>query len=114
MNHTKSSFRMLAECGNGYLGICECCREYNLAYKTFLITFQEDEMHRFFEWMIANQNAPQHYFPMSHGRTRVFSSPNSNLFLTFSDEELGEIIKLYHETSLLMQAEYILLVNRMN
>ncbi|MFZ6013095.1 MAG: DUF6686 family protein [Bacteroidota bacterium] len=114
MKHTNSHFKILAECANGYVGICECCREYNFAYKTFLITFQEDEMQRFFEWLIANKKSPQHYMPMHHGRNRVFSSRNSNLYLTFSEEELEEIIQLYHQTQILQQAQYVLLSSRMN
>lgn len=114
MKNTDPRFRILAECDDGYLGVCECCREYNFAYKTFLITFQEDEMHRFFDWVLTNRNSPHHYMPMHHGRNRVFSSPNSNLFLTFSDDELEAVAQLYHETVILQQAQHALLANRMN
>ena len=114
MKHNNTQFKILAECANGYVGICECCREYNFAYKTFLITFQEDEMRSFFDWLTTNRHSPSHYMPMRHGRDRVFSSPNSNLFLTFSEAELEEINQLYHQTLLLKEAQYVLLSKRLN
>lgn len=112
MKHTDSHFKILAECPEGYIGVCECCREFNFAYKTILLSFQEDEMHQFFDWL--NSRTPEHYMPMRHGRNRIFSSPHSNLFLTFSDEEMTEIAQLYHQTEILLQAQRLLLANRMN
>lgn len=110
MKHTNTQFKIFAECANGYVGVCECCREYNFAYKTVLITFQEDEMHSFFDWVTTNRNSPNHYMPMRHVRNRVFSSPSSNLFLTFSEGELEEINQFYHETLILEQAKSALLL----
>ncbi len=45
---------------HGYMGICECCREFNVAYKNMLISFQEEEMIQFFDWIHANQFNPAH------------------------------------------------------
>ena len=114
MNHKKSRFRILAECNNGYIGACDCCLEFNFAYKNILLTFQEDEMRRFFDWIISNRNLPEHYMPTQHGRSKVFSSPNSNLYLVFHDDELNEIIVMYSEIKLMLEAQKVLLYNRMN
>lgn len=111
MQHERSSFRVLAEGLDGYIGVCTCCREFNFAYKTILISFQEEEMHRFFDWLISRSKTRQHYKPLLHGRNHVYSSPHSNLFLTFNDQELEEIEALYQQTMLLLQAEDLLLGN---
>lgn len=111
MTH-ESTFQVLAECEHGYIGVCECCHEFNFAYKTVLLTFQEDEMRQFFDWLIGCRHAPHHYQPMRHGRNRVFSSPHSNLFLTYSDEELDEIASLYKQTVVMLQVQNILLQKR--
>src|SRR5690349_4147625 len=111
MQHDETAFRVLAEGIDGYLGVCTCCRKFNFAYKTVLLSFQEDEMHRFFDWLITNSKNREHYAPLRHGRNHVFSSPHSNLFLTFNDQELEEIEALYHQAILLLQAEQLLLGN---
>ncbi len=114
MKHQKSCFRILTECDNGYIGVCECCQEFNFAYKNILLTFQEEEMCRFLDWVIANRNSRQHYMPLRHGRNKVFSSPNSNLFIAFHDKELDEIALMYNETKLILEAQKVLLSSRMN
>ena len=114
MAHKKFNFTILAKNENGYIGVCECCREFNFAYKTFLLVFQEDEMHRFFDWIISKRNSVEHQATLHHGRDRIFCSPNSNLFLTFSDEELEEISNLYYQSNLQLQAHMLLFSNRMN
>jgi hypothetical protein len=77
-----------------------------------MLTFQEDEMHRFFDWLISNKESSQHYVPLPNGRCRVFTSMHSNLYIIFNDEELGEIEQLYHETVIMLQAEHTLLSRR--
>jgi hypothetical protein len=114
MKHQETAFRVLAEGSEGYIGVCSCCREFNFAYKTVLVSFQEEEMHSFFDWLITNCKTREHYMPLRHGRNRVFSSPHSNLFLVFNDQELEEIKSLYHQAVLLIQAENLLLANRHN
>ena len=112
--HKESPLNILAECNNGYISVCECCNEFNFAYKNILLTFQEEDMLRFFDWIIENRNSPHHFMPMHHGRSKVFSSPNSNLFLVFHDNELDEVVRMYNETRLILEARKVLLQNRMN
>ena len=65
-------------------------------------------MVRFFEWIINNRYAPEYYFPTHHGRNRMFSSPHSNLFITYNDCEMDEINQLYNEARIIIDAEKIL------
>jgi hypothetical protein len=108
MHKATSNFQVLAECDNGYIGVCSCCLEFNFAYKTVLLSFQEEEMTRFFDWLIDRRSCPKNYLPMRHGRNRIFSSPNSNLYLTYNDEELDEIIRLYNEARIVLETQRIL------
>ncbi len=114
MNHADSHFSILTENDNGYIGVCMCCHEFNFAYKNILLTFQEEDMIRFFDWVIENRRNPQHYMPLQHNRARVYSSPHSNLFLAFNELELDEVSDLYNETRLILSAQKILHANRMN
>lgn len=112
--HTKTSFKILAETDNGYIGVCACCNEFNFAFKNVLLTFQQEEMFRFFEWIIARRDSPEHYMPLHHGRDKLFSSPNSNLFIVYNDDELNEIVMMYNEALLILEARKVLLSTRMN
>ena len=114
MLHEEMNFRLLAECEDGYIGVCTCCREFNFAYKNILLSFQAEEMHRFFDWLIASCKSMEHYLPLHHGRNRVLPSPYSNLFLAFNDHEIEVIKALYHQALVLLQAEDLLIVNRRN
>jgi hypothetical protein len=49
-----------------------------------------------------------------HGRSKVFTSPHSNLFLAFNDEELDEIATMATEVKLILDAHNILKGNRSN
>jgi hypothetical protein len=112
--HGNENFRLLAEHEHGYIGICECCREFNVAYKNMLISFQEEEMMQFFDWIHANQFNPAHYMRLAHGRNRIFTSPHSNLYMVFTDEEIVELLEMFGQVKLVLEAEKILLSNRMN
>jgi hypothetical protein len=114
MKHKVSQFKILSECDHGYIGVCECCHEFNFAYKNILITFQEEEMNRFLDWVVTRRNCPQHYMPLRYGRNKVFSSPNSNLFITFHDKELDEVEQLYNEMKIVLEAQRVLVSSRRN
>lgn len=109
MNHKNSKFRILSECKHGYIGVCKCCQEFNFAYKTILVSFQEDEMLRFFDWLISKRHSPEHYMPLHNGRNRVYASQHSNLFIAFRDKELDEIETMYNEMKIIRDTQRILL-----
>ncbi len=113
MHEQTSDFQILTDCANGYIGVCRCCQEFNFGYKTILITFQEEEMIQFFEWIIAGRTELNDSV-LPHGRNRVYSSPYGNLYLAFNDEELDEIAKLYAEVQLMMETRRILFVGKNN
>lgn len=102
--HEQSTFQILAESDNGYIGVCECCKEYNFVYRNILLIFSEDELLRFCKWILAYRYHNDTYLPLAHGRTRVYTSPLSNLFLSFHEHELDELDQLFSETKLIIDA----------
>ena len=103
-----SPFHILAECHNGYIGICECCHEYNFVYKNILLIFSQDELLRFCEWVIGYRTHENTYLPLHHGRTRVYTSPLSNLFIAFREDELDEVDQLFTEARLILEARNLI------
>lgn len=79
----ESSFDLLTRTTNGYIGVCQCCQDYNFVYKNVLITFRQDELLRFGEWLESIRFHDDTLLPLAHGRSRVYTSPMSNLFLAF-------------------------------
>lgn len=112
--HQNPEFKIIAECREGYIGVCECCQEFNFAFKNVLLTFQEEEMIAFFEWMIAGRDSCENCTQLYHGRNRIFSGPHSNLFLVYNDEEMDEMIRMFHEVMVLIEARNLLSGNRLN
>lgn len=108
MRHEQSpDFQVVCENANGYIGVCSCCGEYNFAYKTVLITFQEEQMLQFFDWLNEGRNG-ENDTELKHGRNRIYSSPYGNLFLVFNDEELDEILSLHAQLLIMLQTKRIL------
>ena len=110
--HEESPLNILAECDNGYIGICECCNEYNFVYKNVLLAFRQDELVRFGEWLIEYRYHNDTFLPLPHGRTRVYRSPLSNMFIAFFEHELDEVAQLFSQAHLIMEARD--LVHRSN
>lgn len=61
--HQESSLNILAECDNGYIGVCECCSEFNFVYKNILLAFRQDELIRFCDWLIDYRLHNDTYLP---------------------------------------------------
>jgi len=104
----EDNFEILAECEEGYIGICRHCQEFNYSFKNILLTFQEQEMDNFFEWMIGCRQNGACEMVLPHGRGYVLSSPIHNLFIVYNDEEFDAIEKLYSEVRLMREAKKIL------
>lgn len=102
--HQQSSFEILAESDNGYIGICTCCQEFNFVYKNVVLAFQQEELIRFCEWLITYRHHNDTYLPLPHGRTRVYRSPLTNLFIAFHDHELDEVSQLFSQVQLVLEA----------
>jgi hypothetical protein len=101
-NHSdldEGSFQVLAECAEGYIGVCLCCR---------VLTFQEPEMREFFDWLIACGKAGGLELPLPNGRKHVYRSPLYNLFMVYTEDELDEIERLYSEVKLMLETMQIL------
>jgi hypothetical protein len=103
-----SPLHILAECDNGYIGVCECCCEYNFVYKNILLIFSQEELTRFCSWVLQNRFYESTYLPLAHGRTRVFTSSLSNLFIVFREDELDEVDQLFSQAKLVLEARHLL------
>lgn len=100
-------FQILAENKNGYIGQCLGCCEFNFVYKNVLITFSEDHLLGFGEWLLSNRSSPEFYFELPHGRSRIYPSPLPNLFLAFDEPELDDLSQLFAEVELVLEARRI-------
>lgn len=102
--YPNTSFDVIAECRHGYIGVCKGCREYNFSYNNIAITFQEDDMLRFCEWLVDSRLNPDNRFSSINGRDIVCPSPLNNMFLVFRDDELEDISQMLTETRLVLEA----------
>jgi|SRR5688500_3217904 hypothetical protein len=109
-----TTFHILAECDNGYIGVCECCDEYNFVYKNILLIFSQEELSRFCAWLLQHRFHESTYLPLAHGRTRVFTSPLSNLFIAFREDELDEVDELFSQAKLVLDARDLLQQKALN
>jgi len=100
-------FQILSENEFGYIGQCSCCQEFNFAYKNLLITFTEEHLFHFYDFLIGNQDNPNFLFDTPHGKSHVYRSPVENLFLAFNAVELNELSQLFNEVQLILEARKI-------
>jgi hypothetical protein len=112
ITHERSHFQILAECENGYIGICDCCEQMNFAYKNILLTFQHTGLCEFCTWLIECRSNPDYCYNLPHGRNHVYQSPMQNFFLVLSADELNEIERLYNETQLVIEARKLINVKK--
>ncbi|HYF68232.1 MAG TPA: DUF6686 family protein [Ohtaekwangia sp.] len=106
--HSQSSFRIISETAHGYIGKCECCHQYNFVFNNLLISFLEDELINFLDWLQGSRYSNDTCISLYNGRDRVYTSLHSNLFLTFSDGELNDIEQMTVEVKLMIEASHAL------
>jgi hypothetical protein len=106
--NTDSPFQILADCHDGYIGVCRCCGEFNYVYKNMLLTFQEEDMHQFFSWFLTARNTQEFNMALANGRDHFFCGPVPNLFFAYSENELDDIEKMYSQTKLVLEARKII------
>lgn len=110
--NTNQPFQIITQCNDGYIGYCECCGDFNLAYKTLLLVFQQDEMMRLLHWIEENRNNGDFLFPFPHGRDRIYRSPISNLYLLFNEAELDDLSNMAMESKLILEARKVIAANQ--
>lgn len=108
MINEAGNFQILAECNDGYIGVCRCCWEFNYVYKDVLLTFQEPEMCDFFNWLMECRKDGSMLMSLPHGERHVYRSPLYNLFLIYTEDELDEIEGLYAQVKLMLETFKIL------
>lgn len=99
---------LLSTCRDGYVGRCEGCGHYNVAYKTSLLLFSEDELLGFHNILENRLGMWRMEEPLVHGRTLVMATPVPNLFLTFTVKEFSQLSDLVTEAVLLVETQRIL------
>lgn len=108
MHHNGSHFQILSECRNGYVGVCECCRQFSFSYNNVLLLFSEEEMMNFFDWLMTHRHSRENFVSLPDGRNRIYSSPLSNLFLVYNDSELDELSGLFAEIKIMTEVRKIM------
>ena len=104
--HQDHCFRTLTQHPNGYIGYCEGCLTYNIAYNNILLIFNGDDYQYFLEMLHERSNLV--YFPTSHGKELLMRSPVLNLSIILSENELEELISMMEKVSLIVEAQRIL------
>ncbi|MFN4147780.1 MAG: DUF6686 family protein [Runella sp.] len=99
-------FQTLVEKPYGYIGICETCHTYNLAYKNFLLCLNENEMQWFRQCLTEGTMIAPFY--TSHGKELIHQTPMRNFFLLFSTYEIEQLLEMMNEVALLVEARKIL------
>ena len=99
-------YRTLVEKEYGYIGVCENCKTYNIAYKNFLLCLDEAEM-AWFRQQIADKKM-MNDFSTSHGKELIHFTPLSNFYLLFSNDEVAELVAMQDEVSLTVEARKML------
>ncbi len=103
-----NALKLLATCPEDYIGHCEGCGHYTVAFKNAMLLFSEDDL-RFFDRVLKNRQGMWWMEePLPHGKTWVLATPVDNLFLAFTSSEFGLLSDLCTEALLLVEARRIL------
>ena len=98
--------KTLSQNENGYIGYCAGCQSFNVAYKNSLFILAEAEFACYQEVM-ADRTAMRPFFT-THGKEWLMKTPMPNYFITFSDDEINDLIQLMEEATLIMEVGQIL------
>ena len=109
MHNKSKNFKILSVSQEGYVGVCTCCREFNLAYQNLLITFPEEGMVKFYHWLQEGMKNPDTSIELHHNKNRVFKGPAGNFYMTFNDEEIEVILNMIEEAMIVIEAKRILM-----
>ena len=95
-------FRTLVEDDNGYIGICQSCNQYSVAYKNLLWCFQAHEID-WFEDMLKNKKYMYRFYT-SHRKTLLHTTPLDNFHILFEDKEIRELLNMLKQVRLIVNA----------
>lgn len=98
--------KTLSERPNGYVGYCECCQRFNVSYNNSLFIFSEGELKGFIQ--IVRERLGIKPFYTSHGKEVIVQTPMKNYFLVFTESEIGELLAMMTEASLIAEANQVL------
>jgi hypothetical protein len=102
MKRHQHDFRTLIETKNGYIGVCQTCNQYSIAYKNLLWSFEAFEIDWFED--VLKQKKYMYRFHTSHHKTLLHTTPLDNFFVLFEDTEIKEIRNMIKEVRLVVEA----------
>ncbi|WP_428661362.1 DUF6686 family protein [Runella sp.] len=99
-------FKTLLEKDYGYVGVCESCKMYHIAYKNFMFCLDETEFEWFRQLLVEKKMVET--FSTPHGKELIHYTPLSNFYLLFSYSEMDELLTLMNEISMTVEARKML------
>ena len=106
-SHSYNSLRILSHTDKGYIGQCNCCAHFNLAYGNVIFVFTEDGL-RGFQTVLYDQYHMQSLGEaLPNGKTHLLPSPIPNFMLSFDGTELEEIRTMFQEALLVLEVDKI-------
>ena len=99
-------FKTLLEKEYGYVGVCEICKVYHIAFKNIMFCLNESE----FEWFrqLLTEKRMMEAYDTPHGKELIHYTPLSNFYLLFSHDEVSELLTLMNEVALTVEARKML------
>lgn len=101
-------YQVLSQTSKGYIGVCNGCHEFNLVFNNLLLTFGQEQLFEFGQWIVQNKHSPEHHFELANGKDWVFRSPVNNLSIAFDHEEIDEIADLLTQAKLMLEINGLL------
>lgn len=99
-------FKTLLQKEYGYVGVCDSCKVYHIAFRNIMFCLEENE----FEWFrqLLTEKRMMEPFCTPHGKELIHYTPLSNFYLLFSQAEVEELLLLMTEVSLTVEARKML------
>jgi hypothetical protein len=95
-------FKTLLEAENGYIGICEMCNTYSIAYKNMLWNLEATEVDWFED--VLKKRRFMDRFTTTHGKDLLHATPINNFFILFNDTEIKELLSMIKKVRLIIDA----------
>lgn len=94
-----NSLKLLVQAPNGYIGRCEGCGYYNVAYKNMLFIFSEAELISFQQVLCEFIGGWCLSYPTSLGKEVGLKTPLPHFYLMFSHKEYEELHTMLEQTN---------------
>ena len=106
-SHSHNSLRILSQSDRGYIGQCNCCDHYNFAFDNLLFIFSEDGLRGFQSVLYEEYHFHQLGEPLPNGKTCILPSPIPNFMISFNEEEIEQVKRLFQEALIVLEVDKI-------